>query len=654
VIDFKYLVTAALPYVNNVPHLGHLLSTLLPADIYSRFLKLRGEECIYVCGTDEYGTTTEVAAIKEGVTPKQLTDKYFKIHKEGFAKLDCKPDIFSRTSDPEHTKLVQEFYEQVKKNGYIYKKEIEQLYCEHDKRFLPDRFVEGTCPNCNYERARGDQCENCGKVLEPTQLVNPRCITCGKTPYAKKSEHVFFSLSKLEEKLYSWIEKQDHWFANSKNFALSWIKEGLEDRDISRDIKWGVPIPDVPNQVFYSWFDAPLGYVTFTNQLKKKSWWHSKDTRLVHFIGKDNIPFHTVFFPGMLIAAGDYILPWQVASYEFLNWEGGSKFSKSLGIGLTVPEANKLYPADFWRYYLISILTEKKDANFSWDDFQGKINNDLNDTIGNLVHRTLTFTARFFDSKVPKPGKYTKDDERVLKAIDETYDKVTKHLENIELKTALNEVVNLARTGNQYVQKEEPWKNEARRPTIIYVSLNISHALSILLEPFIPSSAAKIRTFLNENKKVEWKQAKERIKATKIGKFVPLFKKIDAKEIQKYKTEYGGKPGHKPVKKMVSYDEFSKMDLRVGKILHAEKIAGADKLLKLEVDTGEKRTIVSGIAEWYAPKDLIGKEVIVIVNLEPRKLKGIESQGMLLAAQEGGKLSLITLDKKLPPGSEVS
>jgi methionyl-tRNA synthetase len=652
VITFKYIVTAALPYVNNVPHLGHLISTLLPADVYSRFLKIKGEKCVYICGTDEYGTTTEVAALKEGISPKELTDRYFKIHKEGFEKLDCRPDIFSRTSHPDHTKLVQNFYNKVKKNDYIYKKEIEQLYCEHCKRFLPDRFVEGTCPHCNYEKAKGDQCESCGRVLNPADLINPGCITCGNKPFVKKSEHVFFALSKLGGRLSRWIEKQDHWFANARNFALSWLRE-IQDRDISRDIKWGVPVPDAKGQVFYSWFDAPLGYVTFTNQIGKGKWWHDKDTRLIHFIGKDNIPFHTVFFPGMLIAAEDYVLPWQVASYEFLNWEEGKKFSKSLGIGLTVPEANKLYPADYWRYYLLSILTEKKDSNFSWDEFQSRINSDLNDTVGNFVHRTLTFTQNFFEGKIPKPAKYSKADEKALKSIDRTYEKVTKHLENIELKAALNEVVNLARIGNQYMQKEEPWKNKDRRATVLYVCLNISHALSILLEPFLPSSASRIKKFLNT--KGKWKDTKSRLKiGTKLGKFEPLFKKIESKEIERYKKKYGGKSGHaKPVKKMVSFKDFGKIDLRVGKVLKAEKIKGADRLLKLEVDTGEKRTIVSGVAKWYSPKDLVGKEVVVVVNLEAKKLKGIESQGMLLAAKEGEKLSIVTLDKKLAPGTEV-
>ncbi len=512
----------------------------MPGDVYSRFLKLKGEECVYVCGTDEYGTTIEIEALKMNITPQKLTDANFLVTKSGFGRLDCKPDIFSRTSDPAHTRLVQKFYEQVKGNGYIYTKNIEQLYCDKDQRFLADRFVEGTCPNCDYERAKGDQCENCGKILTPTDLKNPHCVICGETPHLKKSEHVFFALSKLQDQLQTFVQKQVHWFPNARNFALSWLNEGLVDIDIQRDIKWGVPIPDSDGKVFYSWFDAPLGYITFTNQLGKGKWWHEDDVKLVHFIGKDNIAFHTLFFPGMLMAAGGYILPWQVASYEFLNWVAGEKFSKSRGIGLTVPQAVDLYPADYWRYYLLTILTEKRDTNFSWDEFDTKINGDLNGVLGNFVHRTLTFTERFFQGKAPEPKEYSESDKKALEAIDDAFEKVTVHFENIELKSGLGEIINLARIGNQYMQSEEPWKNEDTRANTIYVVLNIVHALSILLEPVIPSSAAKIRKQLNETEKPDWKDITKRIAPRhEIGKVEPIFKKIEPKEISALKEKYG-------------------------------------------------------------------------------------------------------------------
>ncbi len=538
VVIFKYLVTAALPYINNVPHLGHLISTLLPADVYSRYLKMSGHECIYVCGSDEYGTTTEIEAFKEHITAKELTDRNYKISNEGFRHMGCRPDIFSRTSNPAHTRIVQGIYEKVKSNGYTYEREIEQLYCEKDRRFLADRFVEGKCPYCGYDRAKGDQCENCGKVLEPHELINPKCTICGTVPVRKKSSHVFFALSKLTNQLKGFVEKQD-WFPSPKNFALSWIREGLEDIDIQRDIEWGIPIPGKEGGVLYSWFDAPIGYITFSEELGKEQWWHDSDTRLVHFIGKDNIAFHTMFFPGVLIAANGYILPWKVAAYEFLNWEEGEKFSKSRGIGLTVPQAAELYPADYWRYYLLTILTEHKDTNFSWDDFQGKVNVDLNDTIGNFVHRTLTFADRFYGGKVPEPGQLTDQDKAALATIKTTADATAADIEAISLKDALNKVVNLARLGNQYVQGEAPWANEERRPTVIFVALNMVHALCVLLSPFIPESAARIRQMINYNTNLTWVDATVEPKpGTQLGKPVPLFSKIEDSEIEVYKKRF--------------------------------------------------------------------------------------------------------------------
>ncbi len=538
-ISFKYLVTAALPYVNNEPHLGNFIGSLLPADVYARYLKMSGHECIYVCGSDEYGTTTEMKASAEHITPKELTDRNYKIVNEGYRHMGCRPDIFSRTSNPAHTRIVQGIYERVRDNGYTYEKEIEQLYCETDRRFLADRFVEGTCPHCGYARAKGDQCESCGKVLEPTELVGPKCTLCGNAPVRRRSSHVFFALSKLTPELYVFVEKQD-WFASAKNFALSWIKEGLEDIDIQRDIKWGVPIPEKESGVLYSWFDAPIGYITFSEELGKEQWWHDRDTRLVHFIGKDNIAFHTMFFPGILMAAGGYILPWKVASYEFLNWEEGEKFSKSRGIGLTVPQAAELYPADYWRYYLLTILTEKKDTNFSWDDFQGKVNVDLNDTIGNFVHRTLMFADRFYEGKVPEPGSMTRQDEAALEAIKATADAVASSIESISLRDALVQAVDLARLGNQYIQGEAPWANEERKPAVVYVALNMVQALSIILAPFIPESAAKVRHMLNSGAVPVWTAATEGIKhGQQLGKPVPLFSKITDAEIEEHKRRYG-------------------------------------------------------------------------------------------------------------------
>ena len=417
-IDFKYLVTSALPYVNNELHLGHLISSLLPADVYSRFLKLRGDECIYVCGTDEYGTAIAVEAEKQKMKPLELANKYHEIQKKITEDFNLKLDIFSRTSAPEHTTTTQGVYELIKSNDYIYNKKVKQLYCENCKRFLPDRYVKGECPHCGYGEARGDQCEKCGKLLEPIELIKPKCVACRKKPVEKENEHVFFRLSKLSEKLASWVDGNKHWPPNARNFALSWAKAGLEDRDISREMEWGVPIPDFPGNVFYVWFDAPIGYITFSKQIGKEKWWSDSDTRIVHFMGKDNIAFHTIFFPGMLMAAGGFTLPYHVASYEFLDYQG-KKFSKSKGVGIFCGDAISLYPADYWRYYLIASLTEHRDADFTWEDFQNRINNDLNDVLGNFIHRTLTFTDSKFEGVVPKPGKMDELDKKFEESITE-------------------------------------------------------------------------------------------------------------------------------------------------------------------------------------------------------------------------------------------
>lgn len=516
-----------------------MLGSQLPADVYSRYLKLKGEECIYICGNDEHGTAIAIEAERQGVSPKELAEKYHKIHKKITEDFNFNLDAFSRTSNPQNVKTTQEIYEKIKSNGYIYRKMVKQLYCDKCGRFLPDRFVSGKCPFCGYEEARGDQCEKCGKLLEPIQLIEPRCASCQSTPIEKDSEHIFFKLSELSGKLGEWIEKSTYWPANARNFALSWIKSGLEDRDISREIEWGVPIPDLPGNVFYSWFDAPIGYISFAEEIGKGGWWKDKDTRVVHFLGKDNIAFHTIFFPGMLIAAGGYVLPYHIASYEFLNYDG-RKFSKSRGIGIFCREATELYPADYWRYYLISILTEHRDADFTWETFQEKINNDLNDVLGNFVHRTLTLDQKFFAGKVPKPDNYTLHDEKVEDEIEKRAKETGELLAAIKLKDALASVIELARAGNQYLTAEEPWKNPQRRANVIYLCLNIISSLSVLLGPFVPESAQKMRKFLSLDENYKWDDALKSLEPGKqLGGFEPMFKKIEEKEIKELKKRFG-------------------------------------------------------------------------------------------------------------------
>ena len=533
-------MTSALPYVNNELHLGQFIGSILPADVYSRFLKLKGEECIYVCGTDEYGTPVAVAAQKEGLTPKVVADKYYALQKKAVDGFRISTDIFSRTTTPEHTKVTQDFYLRLKENGYIFKKEVEQLYCGKCDRFLPDRYVEGKCPECGAAGARGDQCDACGNPLEPLQLIEPYCVTCKGTPVLRKSEHVFFDLPKVQEQISDWLEKHNGLFPNAKNFATSFVKEGLREKDISRNIEWGIPIPGEKGLVFYVWFDAPIGYITFTEQLGKGGWWKDKDTKLVHFLGKDNIVFHAVYFPGMLIAHRDFVLADKIGSYEYLTF-GGAKLSKSKGNRpIWALEALALYPADYWRFILISLLPEHRDTEFTWGTFQEKINNDLNDVLGNFIHRTLTLAKKLSDGKVPAPDKLTAQDEKVLDEIVKKHKEAAQFFESIKLKDALGTAIDLARTGNQYLTAEEPWKNKDKQTNVIYVCLNIVSALSVLLEPFIPESAHKIRKFLDLGEKYKWSDGVKRLEPGKsINDFGPLFKKIEDKEVTELKKRFG-------------------------------------------------------------------------------------------------------------------
>lgn len=652
-IRIRYLVTSALPYVNNELHIGHIAGCILPGDVYSRFLKLKGEKCIYVCGSDEYGTPIVLAAKKEKLTPKQLADKYHEKQKQAVNGLNINFDIFSRTTSKEHTKVVQDFYYNLKQNNFIYRKKINQLYCPKCETFLADRYVEGTCPYCGAEGTRGDQCDSCGKLINPLELKNPHCKICGSTPVIKESEHIFFDLPKLKDKLINWIENHDGLFPNTKHFALNFIKEGLKEKDISRDIKWGVPIPDAPGKVFYVWFDAPIGYITFTKQLGKENWWHEQNTQLVNFLGKDNIPFHSIYFPGMLMAEGTYILPSKIASYEYLTFKG-SKLSKSKGTSIKVLDALQDFSADYWRYYLIANLPEKKDSDFTWESFKETINSELNDTLGNFINRTLTFTEKYFKSELKKPI-LGKQDEKIITEANEKVKEIDELIKKIELKKALNEIIEIARIGNQYITQKEPWKNEKTRRQTVYTCLHLTKLLAVLLNPFIPESSEKIQKFIN--KKTKWSQLTELEEEYKINDFEVLFKKIDEDRVKELIEKYSSKKNEKEVKKMdyVTYDDFSKLKLKVAEIIKVEKIEKADKLYKLKIKIGEEeRQLVAGMAPYYSEEEMLGKKIIVITNLEPRKIRGVESQGMLLAAEtKEGKVKLLTTDGDIKTGAEI-
>jgi methionyl-tRNA synthetase len=660
----RYLVTSALPYVNNVPHLGHLIGCILPADVYTRYLKLKGHEAIYICGTDEHGTPTEVAAEKAGKEPAKWCDEYYKKHKTDYEWFLIDFTHFGRTSKPENHELTQYIFKKLHKGGYIFEDTVQHLYCEKCRRFLPDRYVEGTCPKCG-EIAKGDQCD-CGELLETIELKNPRCVICNSKSVIKESKHLFLDLPKFKPKLRRWLTGNKHWHPNVRNWALSLVDD-LKPRAITRDLKWGirVPLKGFEDKVFYVWFDAPIGYISITKEKfpdKWHDWWTSKNVKLVHFIGKDNIPFHTVIFPASLMGADEFILPYNVVGSEYLNYEG-RKFSKSKGIGVNLEDARKLpYSPDYWRFVLIALAPQTHDADFSWGDFQKNVN-ELADVVGNFVHRTFILTDQQFNRTIPEPGKFTPADRKLIKAIEQSPEKVSNHIEDARLREALNAAMSLAREGNAYLNGQEPWKNKQNAPNTLYLCTNLCRTLAILFAPFIPESSEKIWKLLNLEGSVhgqKWNSAgKLLIKPNhELNKSKPLFKKIDDySELEPYEKKFGGK-GKEEEKNVIPFDDFKKLDLRVGTIKTAGRIEGSDRLYKLEVDLGtEKRTMVAGLVGHYKPEELNGMKAVVLTNLEPRTTFGIKSEGMVLAAVEGketfDKVKLVTVDKDMKDGSQV-
>ncbi len=652
-ITFKYLVTSALPYSSGLPHLGNLVGSVLPADVYQRFLKADGEECRYVCGTDEHGTPITTKAVSEGKSPKELVDENYDRISEIFGKFQIDFDVFSRTTSETHRDNTIQIYEDMKSNGYIYKKEVEILYCKKCMRSLPDRFVEGTCPECEAQGVRGDQCDECGSLFDtPTQLSDYHCAVCSSKPEKQQSEHVFFKLSALQGYIEDLLkDKGNKWSKTAIKLTENLLKEGLRDKDISRNMDWGIRIPDKPEQVFYVWIEAPIGYMSFSKEIGIGNWWKEPDTKLIHFMGKDNVPFHTTYFPATLKATGkNYVKPEMVAASQYLNYEGG-QFSKSRGKGFSIEEALEEYPSDYWRYTLIKMYPRNRDRDFTWKEFQKIVNGDLNDTIGNFIHRTLTFTKNFFEGKVPTPN-LKENDEEMLKEIENTTIKTRELIHEAELSEALEEVTKLARKGNRYISDEEPWKNKERQKEVIYVSLQITKALSLLLEPFIPETADKIKKFLDIDTN-NLQGALERITPGKeINDFEPLFKKISEEETEEHEEKYSEEGGEEMGK--ISYSDFKELDIRTGKIIEAEELSGSDNLYKMKVDIGEEvRTSVAGLKKYYSKEELENKEVVVLTNLEPAEIMGVKSEAMILAAVEGEKVSMLMPDKKVKTGSKV-
>lgn len=672
----RYIVTSALPYVNNIPHLGNLIGSVLPADVYSRWLRMKGKEVIYICGTDEHGTPITVSARKEGVTPRELADKYYTIIKDCFERFDIKFDNFSRTTKPVHYKMTTRFFTKLHDNGFIHKEDMNLPFCPTCEHFLPDRYVEGICPNCGAEGARGDQCDACQTVHDPEDLEEPYCVTCHTTPEWKITAHWFLDLPKLAPELKTWLEAKTDWPSNARNFPLGWIKKGLKPRAITRDLEWGVPVPleGAEGKVIYVWFDAPIGYISSTIEWSEnegrtdewKKYWYNDEAKLIHFLGKDNVPFHTIIWPGMLIGMReDFTLPHYIASFEYLNYEG-QKFSKSRGVGIWIDQALDMYPVDYWRYALVANAPQTRDTDFSMAELKRRINDELADIMGNFVHRTLTFTHRFFGGKVPERGPLADADLELLAAIEKARQKIDARMDVYDLKGALHEVIMLAKEGNRYFNDREPWKVMKTDPVAAGTTLNlcaqIVGALAVVSSPFIPRSAQLMWEAVGSEGLVEeqaWDASAGVEAGTVVPEPTPLFVKIEDEEKKKKaakpksvakekKKKEGGKP-------MITFDEFEKIDLRVAVIKTAEQVEGTKKLLKLTVDVGEEepRTLVAGIADQYKAEDLPGRRIVVLVNLKPAKIRGITSNGMLLAAEVGEDVGLLTIDKELDAGAKV-
>jgi len=673
----RTLVTSALPYANGPIHLGHLAGAYLPADIFVRYRRLKGDDIIFICGSDEHGVPITIAAEKEGVSPQDIVDRYHKINKQVFEDFGISFDYYGRTSSPVHHKTSQDFFLNLYNQGIFKKKTEEQLYDEKADMFLPDRYVVGTCPVCSYDEAYGDQCEKCGSSLSPTELINPKSAITGETPILKKTEHWYLPLGDFQETLEKWINSQKNWKPNVVGQCKSWLDNGLSDRAVTRDLKWGVPVPleDAKGKVLYVWFDAPIGYISATKEWAEKkgnpdlwkTYWTDQDTDLIHFIGKDNIVFHCIMFPAMLMAHGDFVTPVNVPANEFLNLEG-RKLSTSRGWAVWLNEYLEDFDADLMRYVLGSTLPETKDSDFSWKDFQARVNNELADILGNFVYRTFSFITRFFDSKVPELSNPTEADLNVLNEIPKFKDRISDLYERFHFREALAETMNLARLGNKFFTEQEPWhsrKNDMEKcGNTLHVCAQVASALSVLFHPIIPNKMNQLRSYLNIEKLPVWDDVNgEMLDAGhEVESGEILFQKLEDEEIDKQLEKLKNRAAQKAMeesdvptpKPFIDYDQFSKMDLRVGEILKAEKVKKSRKLIKLLVDVGfEKRTIVSGISNFFDPENIIGKKVVVIVNLEPRKLMGIESKGMILMAEENdGKLFMLSSDAK--NGSPIS
>jgi methionyl-tRNA synthetase len=682
----RTLITTALPYANGPIHIGHLAGVYVPADIYARYLRLKNEDVLLIGGSDEHGVPITLKAKNEGISPQDVVDKFHKIIKESFQKFGISFDVYSRTSAKIHHGTASEIFRKLYDTGKLIEKTSEQYYDEENKQFLADRYITGTCPKCGFERAYGDQCESCGTALSPTELINPVSMISGNQPVLKETKHWYMPLDQYEPWLREWIlEGHKEWKPNVYGQCKSWIDSGLLPRAVTRDLDWGVPVPieGTEGKVLYVWFDAPIGYISATKELFNtlsptgkdeaglwKKYWKDPETRMLHFIGKDNIVFHCIIFPVVLKAEGTYNLPENVPANEFLNLEN-DKISTSRNWAVWLHEYLEEFPGkeDVLKYVLTANAPETKDNDFTWKDFQARNNNELVAILGNFVNRALVLTHKYFEGKVPELGTLTDYDKQTLSSISVIKAEVEKSLDSFRFREALKNAMDLARLGNKYLADEEPWKviktDVERVKTVLNISLQITANLTICLQPFLPFSMNKLRGFLNLGK-LDWEKLGDtNLLAAGHQLNTPelLFEKIEddviEAQVQKLlntkKANELAQAKAAPAKPHIEYDDFGKMDIRVGTILEAEKVAKTKKLLKLLIDTGiDKRTVVSGIAEYYEPEALIGKQVSILVNLAPKNLKGIESQGMILCAENAdGSLSIVSPDQKVKNGAEV-
>lgn len=716
----RLLVTSALPYANGPIHLGHLAGAYLPADVYVRYQRLKKRDVVYICGTDEHGVPIAIAAEKAGVTPQEIVDKYWADHYDTFTRFGMSFDHFSRTSAPMQHRTAADFFKVIHEKGFLVERAIEQFYCASCSRFLADRFVEGECPRCHHAGARGDQCESCGSSLEQTELINPYCKVCGSTPVLRQTKHLFLKLNEFQPLLEEWLADKKEWKENVLNYVRGWFQEGLGERAVTRDLSWGikVPVPGYEEKVIYVWFEAPIGYISATKEWAEKTgrpeawkeYWLEPDTKLVHFIGKDNIVFHAVIWPAMLMGHGGYVLPADIPANEFLNLQG-EKLSTSRNYAVWLGDYLDKFPADPLRYYLAVNAPETRDADFIWEDFQGRNNSELADILGNFINRTLTFARKQFGGSVPACGPLDALDEQMVKTLAEAPEKIGALLERYELRKAAAALIDIARFANKYFNDQEPWRtareNRDKCASTIHLAIQACQTLAVLMEPILPFSAGKVWAMLGNPGSVHdqvWDGCGGRHLAAghTLGQEQILFTKIEESQIRPeverlrsisealkaaaagveapagaaasapsgsaltaadaVKPAADSSPAVEPApagppaeKQRITYDEFAKVDLRVARVLKAEKVEKADKLLRLELEVGsETRQIVAGVARHYAPEALVGKNIIIVANLQPAVIRGIESNGMLLAAEDSqGRMAILSPQGEIDAGAKV-